>query len=235
MKNKIMFMIAFILLLNVYSIMAVEYFQTKDNIGNLSTRIHTFVFYGNDFTTSHIKDNKPLELYVLYRVYIDTWNQKNIFNRVSYCNFTVYQSSSLYNFSSIIFNTMITNDLSDSKYFVKLEKGDSFSADMICKFESAQPITLEVPADFSIVSPSWECKACQYYEWVLTERKITKAENLGDKTVQVFDFIKKLFVLNYEILIALFWVLLIFLLLMGFGLIFMSIYFLFKYIWYMTK
>ena len=64
-------------------------------------------------------------------------------------------------------------------------------------------------------------------EWSVLEKDILKADTIGDNVVTISDYIKRLFLLNFEIFLALFW---IFLILMVFGaisLIFLGVYWIF--------
>jgi hypothetical protein len=228
-EQLLLLFVVTIIVIGVTQTDAVEYFQTKSNMGNLSTRIHSYVLYGDDGTLNVIKSGNPLEVYVKYRTSIKSWNNANFNNIVDYCNFTVTYLP-LYANATIVFNQIYTSDYGEAKYFIRLNKGEAFETDMICKFNQNQPATLELPADFSIVSTSWECKACQFYNWKLTDRQITKAGNLQTKTSTVMFYIQKLFSLNFEILVFSFWVLLILIFLLGIGLIFSGVYWLFKWL-----
>jgi hypothetical protein len=232
MKNKkIIVGIAFILLLNLYSIMALEFFQTKDDIGNGSVRIHTSIFYSDhDLTNNYVSSGKPLEVAINYRAYVETWNSLNIYNRVSFCNFTVSYSPRYFNSTIVLFNKMITNDYGTAQYFVPLRINEEAYADMVCKFSGQVPYDLTVPSEVSVNTPTWECKACQMYEWQVQQRSIAKAESLGDTTINILSYIGQLFVINFQILISLFWIALIFIFLYSFSLIFDVMIFLIKYL-----
>ena len=89
---------------------------------------------------------------------------------------------------------------------------------------------LDMPFQQQIVMPTWECKACQYYEWSLVEINIEKAKIIGENVVDTSKYIKKLFMLNFEILLALFWVLIILLLFAVIGMVFSGIYWIYIYL-----
>jgi len=68
------------------------------------------------------------------------------------------------------------------------------------------------------------------YKWNLLEQQTAVTKNVGDNTLEVFDFIKKLVYLNFEILIAIFWLIMIGFVFLAFSLIFTGIYWLFLYL-----
>lgn len=231
MKNKMLFLVlGMMLLVNMISIDAVSYQQVKQDRGNNTIRNFAFIFNGQDGTPNYIPNGKPLELQVKYRTYIETWNNANYNNTVSYCNLKIAQLYHTINSSTILFNGNFTGDTADSLFFLQLADRDGAEIYLECYFTNNAPVTLEIPADFSIVSTSWECKACQLYEWSLVEKSVAVADNVQSKTSLTFNYITKLFLLNYEIVVFGFWILLILLLLLTVGLIFSGIAFLYKYI-----
>lgn len=231
MSNKILFLVLGIMLLvNMISIDAVSYQQVKQDRGNNTIRNFAFIFNGNDGTPNYISNGKPLELQVKYRTYIKTWNNANYNNTVSYCNLKIAQLYHTVNSSTILFNQNFTGDISDSLYFLQLADRDGAEIYLECYFTNNAPATLEIPADFSIISTSWECKSCQRFIWSQVEKQIAVADNVQAKTSNVFGYITKLFLLNYEIVIFGFWILMILLLLLTVGLIFSGMAFLYKYV-----
>jgi hypothetical protein len=239
MKNKIIVsMTVLALLLMISNIMAVEYFQTKENMGNNTLRNRIFVYYNPlDATESFIKDGYPLEIVVNYRSYVNTWNQLNPQNAIDHCNITINYFSGLNNLTTTVLQTNFSNviDYETDQYFFRLYPKDSFSSEMDCLYEITPPITLEMPVEQSISSPTNACKSCQYYKWTVQERKIIKAQNLGDKTVVVVEYIKQLFIINFEIVAVLFWIALIILLLASIGLIFFGMSYIIFWLWRHVK
>jgi hypothetical protein len=232
MKYKIMtLMLAILLVVNLTS--AVQYHQQRIlQNDSVTTRIHSFVFRDiSGISENHIKANNPLELYVQYDVYIKSWNEKNPNYKVDNCNVLVRYNSNLENETQVLLNETYTENDTDifrDKYFVTLETRESILVDIDCEFETNRSI--DTPADFTIVTPTWECQACQMYEWTLTERDIIKAEVIGDNTVEVIDYIKELITINFEIIISLFWIVLILTALVPMSLVFVGIYWLFLYL-----
>ena len=228
MKNKIIItiMTIFIFLTILNSVMAITYFQTKENIGNNTVKNRIWVYYSDiDGTTSFIKDGTPVEVYINYRAYLKTWNQLNTQNLVDSCQITIKFYSGINNLTTTVLQQNFSKDFDyeNDKYFFRMNPKDSFSSELSCKYQLSIPITLEIPVDQSMESPTNACKSCQFYQWSIQERKIIKAETLGDRTVINFEYIKQLFIINFEILTVLFWIVLIVLLLASIGLIFFGL------------
>jgi hypothetical protein len=234
MKNKILiFMLALFLLISIANISAVQYWQQKFFIGNDTSRIRAVVFYETSIGENYIKGGKSFDSYVWYNIYPVKWNTENPNYAVEYCNISVYFWERFENSTYPIFNrtyTTLTDDDFNAKYYVQMQEGDGYIVDGFCKFLGTRPNNLEMPMDFSIVTPTWECKSCQLYEWTLLERDIVKAKNIGTKTSTIMDYIKELVLLNYEFIIILFWFILILLASSSVGLIFIGVYWLFLYL-----
>ena len=235
MKNKIItLMLGILLLVSITNVSAVQYFQTKSFIGNDTISAYASVFWGFDeLTKENIKSGNPLESYVWYNIYPSEWNLANPDYAVQTCNMTIRFFQFMDNSSRIIYNkeyTGATDDDPNAKYFVKLNKGDGYSVTIDCKFSGIRPDSLDMPSDFSIVTPTWECKACQFYEWSLLEQDIAKAKVIGDNTRDVVGFIKQLVSINFEIVLSLFWLVLIAVSFLGTSLIFVGIYWMYLYL-----
>jgi len=236
MKNQIMLlMLGIILLTSIANVSAVQYFQDRYFVGNDTTRVHASLFWDIGYLTpDHVTGGNKLQTYIYYNIYPADWNSQNALNySVQYCNIQINFFKEMDNSSTLIYNatyTSATDDIYNAKYFVELEQNDGYTADIDCKFAHQRPSRLELPADFSMVTPSWECKACQMYKWNLLEQQTAVTKNVGDNTLEVFDFIKKLVYLNFEILIAIFWLIMIGFVFLAFSLIFTGIYWLFLYL-----
>lgn len=225
------------LVISVNMVSAVEYFQLKSILGNNTIRNHVFVMRTDDVLyDSFIKDNRPYEVAVQYRSYIDDWNKVNLNYTVKYCNFTIrflpasLISAGVNDSTYIIHQKNLTENYENAQYFLRLNKGDGFMADMDCKFDKNDVAILEIPADISVMTPTTSCKSCQYFEWTQQEVSISKADDIGLKKVAIVEYIKKLFLINYSNILALFWIFLIIILMLSFGFIFIAIYGVYLYI-----
>lgn len=237
MKNKIiLFAFAFFLLLNLSS--AIITYQQKGIYLNDShtTRIHSLVFRTEGSymgISDRISSDELLEVYVKYSLYPQTWNTQNPDYSINNCTFTINYFEHLSNISQEIYTRTINysdTDVYDDKYFIKLKIGDGFTSDIDCYFQNTTSRILETPSEMIIVSPSWECKACQYYEWTILQRDIEKTQLVGRNSVTIWDFIKELITLNFEIILALFWLLLFIIFLGGIGLLFLGLYWAFLWV-----
>jgi len=241
-KNILIIMMGMFLLVSFTALTSaqIQYWQTiwqGDGVGDVPynvTRNHAFVIYDKDID-DYVKGNNPLEIYVMYDIYIDTWNSLNSADySVDWCNLTIRTFPASSNLTSLDYNQLFTDDYRNSKYFVQLNDGDNFFVDLDCHFNSTQN-SINVPASFQIVTPSWECKACQYYEWSVVEQDIVKSQSVGSNVVEVSEYTKKLIELNYELWLVLFWVILIIIAVHSTGLIFIGLLWLFIFMKGLTK
>jgi hypothetical protein len=264
-KELIVLMFAFLLLINIVNVNAmIEYWQQKSDMGNGTIKNHLVVFYSKtpmQFSTTpkntllcnlfkifcvsetgiiedYVSGNNPYEVYLWYNIYVQKWNIANPNYKVNRCDWNIRFWGHLENSTTTFINqsyTQADNDVMNAKYFMRLSDGDGMIATQICYFQNQNYHELDIPAEMQLVTPSWECKACQFYEWSLLERDIEKAKSIGDNVVTISDYIKKLILLNFEILLALFWIFLILMIFVAIGLIFVGIYWLFLYLKNITR
>jgi len=231
MKKLILFMMTIFLLASVSA--ELNYWQTKwegDGVGDLpvgNTKIHSVVTYYAD-ENNFVTGGDKFEFYFWYDIYIETWNEVNPDFSVDWCNLTIRQYPSLSNVSAFTYSKLFTDNYNNAKYFLRLDDGDVAYADIECHFNSTNH-SLYVPATLQVVTPTWECQACQFYEWTLLERNIVKAEEVGDNIVDTIGSMKNVMTLNFEIWLALFWIVLIVVAVHSTGLLFIGIIWLFAY------
>jgi hypothetical protein len=226
-KEIIILFVALILLINQVS--ALEFFQYIQDRGNNTIRSHGYVFYSmQDGTENYINDGKPLEFYIDYYALIDTWNNINPKNNVTYCNLAGIQYSNITGSTTQAFNKNLTGDVSNSKQFVVLYPDDSLSINLDCFYQNNA--TLIMPANFQIVTPSFACKSCQFYKWTLSTIESNKVKTLKTNFFLTFEYIKKIILLNYEVIIILYWIVLISLLLFSVSMIFYGAYWVYLFL-----
>jgi hypothetical protein len=200
-----------------------------------------FVSYskgGMVVVNDYVSGDNPYEIYFLYSFYPRTWNELNPYNQVNYCEFIVRHLTHLSGEPQTIYAINYTGqnaDVSNAKYFVRLNDGDGVVSDISCHFQNATSETsainsLDMPATIQVVTPTWECKMCQFYEWSLVERDILKAQTIGGNVVIVSEYIKKLIALNFEILLALFWFFMIMMIFVAIGFIFLICYYFYLFL-----
>jgi hypothetical protein len=238
-KEIILFAFAILLLGSMINLTKAEasFWQTREDWGNGIIKNHLVVQYSKDgfgIAKDYVSGNNPYEVYLWYNFYVQKWNADNPTHRITYCEWLIRYSSGIENSTTIILvNQNFTQndaDLFNAKYFVRMYHNDYLYADQICHFLNNTFSDLYIPAEMQIVTPTWECKACQYYEFSVTEKDVVKAKDIGDKVVETSNYIKKLFLLNFEIWLAMFWFFLILCIFIGVGLIFVIMYFLFLYL-----
>jgi hypothetical protein len=246
MKKMLLFLICTIFLIGLMGLTSAEisFWQQKYDMGNKTILNHLVVCYEDSITgidfldpvDNYVSGGKSFEAYIWYNIYIKSFNSDNPTHNIDWCNFLIKQSSTMTN-NSILFNqtyTQADSDIMNAKYFVQMKDGDCVTAQQLCKYNynvSLSPVDrLTIPVSMQLVAPTWECKACQRYEWSSTEQNIIKAQSIGNKVVSVSSYIKRLFLLNFEILLALFWVFLILMIFVALGFIFLGVYYFYIYL-----
>jgi hypothetical protein len=235
MKNKISFGIATILLalLIIQSASAlVSFYQENiflpDNPHITRTANSVFWFYGSyGGSKDIIADDNLLEVEIDYSMYPKTWNEKNINYEIENCTLTINYFENKANQSYVFYNRTIDKTMSDimnDKYFVRLNQKDGISVFMDCYFVNTSSRILSTPTELDIKLPTYECKSCLYYNWAVQQRSIEKARVVGNNAVTIWDYIKEIITLNFEIILALFWLLIMIIFLGAIGLIFLGIY-----------
>lgn len=237
MKNKILLIGLILIFMLSLASARLTYWQTKNNYGNY-TNNHVLLFYDKlaDFPNTNqyadeISGNSPLEIAIDYEMYIKSWNQKSSYN-VSRCDFLINSIPSGSSSQSLIANFTFTEndaDLSNPKYFITLNDKDTAILDINCYFNNNITF-LDMPMEMTIATPTWECKACQLYEWSVQEKAVSKSKVMLNTNLEISDYIKKLFMINYEIVLSLFWLFLISMIFVAIGFIFLGIYWLYLYL-----
>ena len=225
MKSGIFAVIILALLIMPMVSAKVQYYQYKTLRGNNTIynydtiTLNGFIDYDKNAEDSldYIKKNNPFEFYVSYRFYLNSWNDlQNNSRNVEYCNLTgIFLPANVTSLSKILFSrTFYLNesdsDASSNKFFFSIQDNEAVRIEANCKFREFQSLSpvydLDMPLDYSIVMPSWNCKACQLYEWSKQQITISKATTLDDYTSNTISFTKRLFQINYEIITILFWI-----------------------------
>lgn len=198
---------------------------------------HLFYTYLDKDSLDYISGDNPLQVYLWYSIYVKTWNEQNPTYSIEYCNLTVKTYTSVSNTPSIYTEvyTENTDDISNGQYFVQLNEGDVIIADIFCKFDDDMPENLEIPETMQIVTPTWNCRACQYYEWLQRDKSIQKAKLTGNNINTIVSYITDYLQLNYEIVLTLFWIFNILILFSVITLIFVGGFWLYTYLSRLAK
>lgn len=235
MKKAGMFLFGIILAILILPMFSatIEFWQQKYRF-NQSVQNHLVFFYLSKTEFNYVTKGNPLEIYITYSMYPKTWNEDNPNYKVSSCNLSVYYSSSLENQSQYIFSHIVASsdeDIMNGKYFVRLaNEDDGLVADLRCDFLGNVPEGLETPESLVVFTPTWECKACQMYDWNVAWIDEQKSNQLRTSSTSVLDYIRQLILSLYEILLAFFWIFMILMLFSAIALIFIGIYWLYLYL-----
>jgi len=242
---KKIFITMLIILLLVNPILAgVQFFQTKTNLGNRTIQNRILFCYDKEMSAvlpdikDYISGNNFYQAYILYSMYPRKWNIDNPDYKIDYCNISFQQSTRLTNYTILDFRHLTSNDydLSNIKYFYQLSDGDCSVVEQRCVYKINSNISdLDIPAEMQFVSPTFECKSCQYFENSRLEASVLKSNIINSNTITISGFIKRLVGLNFEILLMVFWTFLIIMLYVGLGFIFLGVYFLYKYLEMLSK
>jgi len=242
MKKQItVMMLGLMLLINVNMVISgIQFYQTKNDLGNKTIENRMLFCYDKNFNIAfpdikdYVSGNNFYQAYIIYNIYIQKWNNDNPSYKIDYCNMTMKQSFKNTTGYSILSNTYMTEDDLDTlnkKYFFLLGDKECIIVEQDCRYNQYATMSdLDIPADMQLVTPSWECKACQYYEWSLIEKGVEKAQILNSNRIEISDFIKKVILLNFEILLMLFWTFLILMIFVSIGLLLLGIWWLYLYI-----
>lgn len=221
-----------------------SYVQRGSSFGLYST---TLCFFAWCYTTTvdnsdQVPMGTPFQFYVDYGLTpIMNWNSANENNTIDYCtmlvkesHFTRLKNGSLVmniqytlNKTFTVYDTLVTEN--KYRHFMSMNRGDytEFFAD--CHFTGSEQ-TMNVPIQYNIVTPTKNCKACQYLE----NYKKTIDEETGDVLNSYSEilkgYIREIISLNIEIWNILFWIFKVVLLLAVIGLIFLGIYWFYLFI-----
>lgn len=243
MNHKLIsFAVVFLLLLNLSSAF-VSFYQTRELslVNPHQTRISNSVFwYEGQFegVKDAITSDNLLEVEIDFSMYPQSWNTANPNFTIENCTLTMNYFESKLNNSYILYTTTTTKndiDIFGDKYFVRLPQKDGISVFMDCYFTNESNRVLDTPTELSIKLPTYECKSCQYYNWLKDTRSVEKAKIVGRNAVSTWEYIRELVSLNFEIILALFWLLMILIFVGAIGIIFIAIYWVFLYLKNLSK
>ena len=237
-NKQILLAIVFVILLLPMISASFQYFQTRNNLGNgtITNRLtlgYSKGGYGLSNDNDYVSGNNPFETYIQYSVYVKTFNNANPNFKVDYCNLKIQYWGKLNNNPTTIFEKNFTDkdsDTSKAQYFFQLFDGDQAIAQETCYYQNLSFNQLLMPMEMQMVTPTNQCKSCQYYEWTKQEADVLKTASVGDNIVKIANYIYQIVIINFEIILALFWIFLILVLFLGVGLIFTGIFWLYIYL-----
>lgn len=187
----------------------------------------------------YITSSNPLEVYLFYNIYVNQWTHDNPSSQIDYCNLTIKQSIDRSSNASlsVIYSASWTNtsfDVQGGKYFLQMQDGDFVQAYIDCKYHNPNllfnpKINMEVPESLQLVTTTWECKACQFYEYTVQQRAINKANSISDFRQSTINHIFSLINIVFDLILALFWFAMIIILFVAISLIMMGFYWIYLY------
>lgn len=250
MKNILVLfgVIFFITLLSFDLVLSgVQFYQVKQDRGNGTIRNRISMLYQkegfydlnfNQLTNDYVLGKSPFECYIQYSFNVQSSNLLNINNQVNYCNLKIWVWKHLEPNQTLVFEKNFTESMPDTtnaQYFFQLYDGDQAISQQECYFVNRTSYPFDFPADMQMIQPTSQCKSCQFYLWSKQEADISKAQIIGNNFVLISNYVQRLVILNFEIIIVLFWVLIILSLFIAVGLIFMGGYWIFLYLWQVIK
>lgn len=243
MKKQILILSAIIISIFLINLVSSElsFWQVKEDRGNgtmLNRMVLTYSKGGFGIANDYVLANDPLETYLLYSVYVKKFNFDNPNFKVNYCTLKIQTDRVLGIDNVTIYEknyTEIDSDIFNAQYFFQLYDGDQAIVEQTCHYFNQGFHELLLPAEMQMVMPTSSCKACQFYLFTKQEADIQKTQSVADNSVIISNYIKRLVLLNFEVIVALFWILLIISLFIGIGLIFIAVYWLYLYINHLAK
>lgn len=184
----------------------------------------------------YVKGANPYEFYLWYNLYVQKWNIDNPNLLIDNCTFIVNNyKKALNNVTTILDLTLdgTSDDILNQQFFVQLQDGDGISAYQTCNFQnrSYENVDLElIPASMEAVTPSWECKSCQFYQYTLYNRNVVKAQNITSNSITTLNYVKNLLSINFEAWLMFFWASLILIVFMAISFIFLAMFWFYKYL-----
>lgn len=202
---------------------------------------YTFCFDHMIDESDFIPAGQPLQAYILYGLDpIADWNVLNPNSTIDYCSILVKETHKINlkdgsnSYSNYTLNkTFTASDEFTTKdmfrHFIFLQRGDYAEVFFDCHF-TGQNQTILTPASFSIVVPTKNCLACQFYNNAVTEFDDIVSDAIQDLTNQMSAHIKSFMLLNVELGGILYWVLLTFLVISVIGGAFLILYYIYLFI-----
>lgn len=238
MKKTIISIFAILYLMQLV-LGGIQFYEVRNNRSNNVIENRMTICYDKEMDAvlpninDYVSGNNFYETYITYDIYVNKWNNDNPNYFIDYCNMSIKQSTKLTNYTELEYIYLNQNDLDlfNIKYFLKMKDGDCVIAEQQCKYnEFSLTSYYDMPAEMKLVTPTYECKACQSYEASLIEREIDKTNTINNNKSRIMNFIKKFIELNFELLLTLFWLFSILMLFIAVGFIFFIFYWLYIYI-----
>lgn len=259
-KNRYSIMIAFVLvaILSVQGVLAINGFRANSVVfdSTNTTRNYMRISYveENFYSTglfgipfkheidNYVPKGQPYETYITYGLEpLNDWNSRYPNSRIDYCTIIINDYRLIntagggqdWGVITSLNRTFTTNDVAVTKeqfrHFLILNKGEFARVFFDCHFAGTN-LTIDTPTSLKITAPTFECKACQYYE----EFQKSFDEIVGDAIDTYSQRITQnnnMFVgWNFDIITTAFWIVQIVVVLAIIGMIFLGLYWIYRFL-----
>ena len=206
--------------------MYVEYTTAK----SISSTFFGFIPYKVNHLNL-IPDSSPYEFAFNYNSYIFDWNNNYLDKKVDYCTIDIYRNNLLNSTNIDVFTENYTSETDvNDQYFFRAFDGDTIYAYFLCHFNDSNYRTFNYPASVYVYTPTPYCQNCQYARSVSNKQSSQVVFNLNANIRVIQNYIYELILINYEIVLYLFWLFMIAILFFVVGMIFWSGYWLYFYL-----
>jgi hypothetical protein len=203
----------------------------------------TVRYYG-EMSYSQLTENymavkkNPNQIYITYGLEpIADWNANHPDNQIDWCMIDIgethYYGQHLQNYTITQYSTLFTADNTtvtpDSfRHFIEFNEQDRANATFDCHFTGIP--TIQTPISLSASTPTWECKACQSYNYYKSHLDDAIGEGIETFTRQIETNIKDFIKLIINISITIFWIIKIMFVVGVIGIIFIGIWWIYIFI-----
>jgi len=203
---------------------------------NNITRYHAYYQF-EDTSERKIGRNKDIDVSFTYVVEALPYNVSG--GQVDWCNFTINAFHNEYNEEGYLLNTSTetqnvyfgTGGLSTDTITISVRDADDIIADMDCHYTNSSTLYQEhaLIGKFDTFLPSFECKGCGDYTLEELSGEIERSDEITENEITIYSVFNIIVGLNYQLWTILSWIVKIFFLVFAVGLIFSSVYFLYKF------
>lgn len=248
-KNILLLIFALCLIPMVHAEISLwDYTGIKSN----ESIVYYHAFYSIDDTSNALlTTTKPIDLFLRYTVEPLPYNLTAIYPQypnayVDWCNFTIAVSNNQFDpTTKNIINTTTTNynyffentGLSFGTLQYQLRNKDSIVATMACHYTNPSTLFLEnaLFGRFSTYFPAFECTQCGEHDFEeLTHANDNIEQRLTNET-QIYTNIQNIVKINYQLWFYIIWFLKIALVLFSVSLIFIGVYYIYKFMTEVSK
>jgi hypothetical protein len=253
MKNKtIVMMLALILVLTNLNFILGEVYLFNDVIKDTNLNIvkHHAYYYFEDTSLRGIGKNKDTPVILQYNIESLPYNYT--YGVVDWCNVSVTHYHNIYGTNFVAFqgfyggellNTttttqsyLFTTSASD-QITINMRDRDSITASVSCHYTDSRDLFIDnvLIGNFLTLMPSFECDGCTKYSLEELSNLADRQAEVTENELEIYDNIQTIVDWNFQVWLIISWILKIFFLLGGIGLIFMGVYYFYNYLMQLSK